>query len=112
MNDSEYIKTICKVDGRKREPKSKQIIKAVINSLNNGLIQIGESLPSLNEVSFECEVSKDTVQRAYIELRERGILESVPGKGFYVKAKPSETALKILLVFVLIDTKYLIFNCL
>jgi len=32
-------------------------------------------------------------------LCDRGIIESVPGKGFYVKAKPSDSALKILLVF-------------
>ena len=99
MNDSNRIRTIFKIDGRRKVPKSKQIISSVVEALKKDLFQIGERLPSLNNVSFELDVSKDTVQRAYIGLCERGLLESVPGKGFYVKAIPSENALKILLVF-------------
>jgi DNA-binding transcriptional regulator YhcF (GntR family) len=99
MDESEYIQAIFKIDGRRKEPKSKQIINSVSEAVKKELIHIGERLPSLNNVSFELDVSKDTVQRAYIGLCERGIIESVPGKGFYVKAKPSDTALKILLVF-------------
>ena len=99
MNESEYIQAIFKIDGRRKEPKSKQIINSVSEAIKKEIIQIGERLPSLNNVSFELDVSKDTVQRAYVGLCERGIIESVPGKGFYVKAKPSDSALKILLVF-------------
>lgn len=99
MDESEYIQAIFKIDGRRKEPKSKQIINSVAEAVKKEIIQIGERLPSLNNVSFELDVSKDTVQRAYVGLCERGIIESVPGKGFYVKAKPSDSALKILLVF-------------
>jgi DNA-binding transcriptional regulator YhcF (GntR family) len=99
MNDPEKILTIFRIDGRRKEPKSKQIINSVTEAVKKEILQIGERLPSLNNVSFELDVSKDTVQRAYIGLCERGIIESVPGKGFYVKSKPSDTALKILLVF-------------
>jgi len=99
VSDIEKIRTLFKIDGDRKEPKSKQIIDAVIGGIRNDVLKIGESLPSLNDFSFEFDVSKDTVQRAYIELRERGIIESVPGKGFYVKAKSSETPIEILLVF-------------
>ena len=74
-------------------------MEAVIEGVRTDVLKIGDSLPSLNDVSFEFDVSKDTVQRAYIGLRDRGIIESVPGKGFYVKAKSSENPLEILLVF-------------
>ncbi len=99
MKDIEKIQTIFKIDSASKEPKSKQIIKTVIEGIKNDLLKIGERLPSLNDLSFEFELSKDTVQRAYIELRDMGIIESVPGKGFYVKAKFAESPLKILLVF-------------
>ena len=62
----------------------------MIESIRSDVLNIGESLPSLNDVSFEFDVSKDTVQRTYIELRERGIIESMPGKGFNIKAKYSD----------------------
>jgi DNA-binding transcriptional regulator YhcF (GntR family) len=71
----------------------------VINGINSGLLKIGDRLPSLNDLSFEYLLSKDTVQRAYIELRDRGIIESVPGKGFFIKGKYGEAPLRILLVF-------------
>lgn len=99
MNETDKILRFFKIDGRKKEPKSKQIINAVSEAVKKEDLEIGERLPSLNNVSFELDVSKDTVQRAYVGLCDRGIIESVPGKGFYVKAKPSDSALKILLVF-------------
>lgn len=99
MKDLEKIRTIFKIDSNSKDTKSKQIINTVIEGIKTDLLRIGERLPSLNDVSFEFDVSKDTVQRAYIDLRDRGIIESVPGKGFYVKAKFAETPLKILLVF-------------
>jgi DNA-binding transcriptional regulator YhcF (GntR family) len=99
MSDIDKIRTIFKIDSGRKEPKSKQIMEAVIEGIRTDILKIGESLPSLNDVSFEFDVSKDTVQRAYIGLRDRGIIESVQGKGFYVKAKSSENPLEILLVF-------------
>ena len=99
MIDSHKILNIIKIDSRRKAPKSKQIIFSISEAVKKGILQIGEQLPSLNNVSFELDVSKDTVQRAYVGLCERGIIESVPGKGFYIKAKPAENALKVLLVF-------------
>jgi DNA-binding transcriptional regulator YhcF (GntR family) len=99
MRDENTIQHLFRIDGRKKVPKSKQIIQSVSESVKRGDLPIGERLPSLNEVSFELDVSRDTVQRAYIGLCDRGIIESIPGKGFYVKSLPSEVALEILLVF-------------
>jgi DNA-binding transcriptional regulator YhcF (GntR family) len=99
MKDQEKIRTLFAIDNKSKEPKSKQIIDAVIGGIRNEVLKIGESLPSLNDLSFEFDVSRDTVQRAYFELRERGIIESVPGKGFYVKAGTAQKMLEILLVF-------------
>jgi len=99
MSDIDKIQNLFKIDRNRKEPKSKQIIEAVIDGIRTEVLKIGESLPSLNDVSFEFDVSRDTVQRAYMGLRDRGIIESVPGKGYYVKAKSSENPLDILLVF-------------
>jgi DNA-binding transcriptional regulator YhcF (GntR family) len=99
MNQESKILSVIKILSRKKEPKSKQIINSISESVKKGILHIGEQLPSLNLVSFELDVSKDTVQRAYVGLCERGIIESVPGKGFFIKAKPADNALKILLVF-------------
>ena len=99
MDEKEKILSIFRIDDRRKEPKSKQIIQSVIEAVKTEALRTGERLPSLNNVSFELDVSRDTVQRAYIGLCDRGIIESIPGKGFYVKSRPSDSALSILLVF-------------
>ncbi|GAE16948.1 hypothetical protein IX307_001898 [Bacteroides pyogenes] len=44
----------------------------------------GDSLPSINQLSAEYAVSRDTVFKAFLDLRERGLVDSTPGKGYYV----------------------------
>ena len=44
----------------------------------------GDLLPSINILSKEYGVSRDTVFKAFINLRERGLIDSTPGKGYYV----------------------------
>lgn len=99
MNNLEKIRTIFSIEEKSKKPKYKQIVNSVINGINTGTLKIGDQLPSLNDLSFEFLLSKDTIQRAYIELRDRGIIESIPGRGFFIKAKYENAPLRILLVF-------------
>ena len=41
-------------------------------------------MPSINQLSRDYKVSRDTVFKAFIDLKERGIIDSTPGKGYYV----------------------------
>lgn len=41
-------------------------------------------LPSVNQIMNECQLSRDTVFKAYAELKKRGIVESVPNRGYFV----------------------------
>jgi DNA-binding transcriptional regulator YhcF (GntR family) len=99
MNNLDNLSSVFRINEKIKESKSKQIVNSVINGIKSNLLKIGDRLPSLNEISFEYCLSKDTVQRAYIELRDRGIIESVPGKGFFIKGSYTEDPLRILLVF-------------
>lgn len=44
----------------------------------------GDSLPSINELSRRYGVSRDTVFKAFCDLRERGLIDSTPRKGYFV----------------------------
>lgn len=66
-----------------RVPKYKQIVEFVISNISNGKLAIGEKIPSINELSEYCDLSRDTVEKAYRELKRRKIIVSVKGKGFY-----------------------------
>ncbi|MBC8082869.1 MAG: GntR family transcriptional regulator [Hymenobacter sp.] len=81
-----------------KTPKYKQIVQSVITDIERGLLKNGDQLPSISELSVEYYIARDTVEKAYRELRERGFITSVQGKGYYVQASDT-TKLKILLVF-------------
>ena len=51
-----------KIDNSSKELKSKQIFDAVIESIRTKVLKIGDSLPSLNDLSFEFDVSKEEVR--------------------------------------------------
>ena len=80
-------------------PKYLQLANAIVKALNDGKLTKGETLPSINELSFEFEISRDTAEKAYKHLKEIGILASVPGKGYFIKSIELDNHLKILLLF-------------
>jgi DNA-binding transcriptional regulator YhcF (GntR family) len=78
-------------------PKYKQIIAAIINDIEKGNLQKDFQLPSINELSFEYDIARDTVEKAYNDLKEKDIITSVRGKGFFVKGLKG-SKLRILLI--------------
>jgi len=66
-----------------RVPKYKQIVESIISDISNGTLPIGKKIPSINELSEYCDLSRDTVEKAYRELKNRKVIVSVKGKGFY-----------------------------
>jgi len=75
-------------------PKYQQIVNAINNAIANSVITYGDLLPSVNNICKTHQLSRDTVFKAYSILKENGVIESVPNKGYYVA---SETK-KVLLV--------------
>jgi DNA-binding transcriptional regulator YhcF (GntR family) len=51
-----------------------------------GDLRVGDNLLSINEASSHYRVSRDTVFKAYKILKNRGVIDSNPMKGYYVKA--------------------------
>ncbi|MEG0994320.1 MAG: GntR family transcriptional regulator [Bacteroidales bacterium] len=64
--------------------KVRQLADLIAHSISAGEFQKGEFLPSINVLSAQYEVSRDTVFKAFLELRERGFIAAVHGKGYYV----------------------------
>ena len=64
--------------------KLQQFIDAITDSINRGDYQLGDLLPSVNSISKKYQVSRDTVFKAYSELKRRGLVDSTPAKGYYV----------------------------
>lgn len=67
--------------------KVRQLVDFIKNLVTQGKYNIGDVLPSINEMSNDLSVSRDTVFKAYKELKERNIIISTPAKEYKVSAK-------------------------
>ncbi len=90
------IVSLTKESGK---PKYKQIVTSIEEAILKGALQKGDQLPSLNVVKNEHKVSRDTVLTAFSELKNRGIIHSVVGKGYYVSTNNVAVSKKIFLLF-------------
>lgn len=82
-----------------KTPKYKQVINSIIAAIEGGQLQKGQRIPSINELSEEYYLSRDTVEKAYNELRERGIVASVRGKGYFIDRTDLKNPFRVLLLF-------------
>ncbi|MBC5837830.1 GntR family transcriptional regulator [Flavobacterium muglaense] len=80
-------------------PKYKQIIASIEKTIENGMLKKDGKLPSVNKVCLEFSLSRDTVFQAYDELKKRGVIYAIPGKGYYVKSTSITIKQRIFLLF-------------
>jgi len=90
---------LIKINEYSSTPKYKQIVNSIVSGIENQSIQVSDKLPSINEVSISFDVSRDTVEKAYRELKKQGLIKSVPGKGFYISNVNYRQKRKIFLLF-------------
>ncbi len=87
------------IDYYSSTPKYLQLANAIIKAISEGKLKKDEVVPSINELSFEFEISRDTAEKGYKHLKQIGVLGSVPGKGYFIKTTELDSQLKILLLF-------------
>ena len=73
-----------KIDEESRIPKYQQIIDSIIHNISVGNLTMDQKIPSINMFSEEFYLSRDTVEKAYGILKERNIITSIRGKGYYI----------------------------
>jgi DNA-binding transcriptional regulator YhcF (GntR family) len=90
---------IIKVKKQIGVPKYKQIIASIEDAIISGSLKKGDLIPSINFIRDNHKVSRDTVLSAFNELKTRGIIQSVVGKGYYVLNDTIDVTQKIFLLF-------------
>jgi len=94
-----------------KTPKYQQLVNTLLIDIEKGDLKIGERLPSINEASEECYLSRDTVERAYSELHRLGVITSIFRKGYFISGKSAKTKTKIFfLVGKITENNKVIFN--
>lgn len=68
------------------KPVYLQVVDQVKAAAASGAIQPGELLPSIRPLAEELRVNRNTVAKAYAELESQGVIETLAGKGCFVRA--------------------------
>lgn len=92
------MKELFNVDVNLRTPIYKQLLSEFERLIDTGEFRVGMCIPSMNELSAQLNISKETVKKVYSILRERGAIESIHGKGFFVTARQDGRKLRIFLL--------------
>jgi DNA-binding transcriptional regulator YhcF (GntR family) len=87
------------IDELSATPKYQQLVNAVLNAIKQGVLKKGDAMPSINELSFQYEISRVTIEKGYNKLRKMGILEAFHGKGYFIANTDVSQDLKIFLMF-------------
>lgn len=87
------------VDEYSSTPKYKQLTNAILSAIESGKLKKNSLLPSINELSFGLELSRDTAEKGYRHLKKIGVVDSVPGKGYFIVNTDFSRKLKICLLF-------------
>ena len=71
------------------KPVYLQLVDQVKAAAASGAVQAGEPLPSIRPLAQELRVNRNTVAKAYAELESQRVIETVAGKGCFVRATSS-----------------------
>jgi GntR family transcriptional regulator len=63
-----------------------QIVRQLKFAVADGVVRVGELVPSVRELARELAINPNTVARAYRQLQDDGVLEAVRGTGLAVSA--------------------------
>ena len=66
-----------------------QLVDQVKAAAASGALQPGEALPSIRPLAEELRLNRNTVAKAYSELESLGVIETLPGKGCFLKQNHS-----------------------
>lgn len=90
---------MIQINATTNQPKYRQIIEAVESAVTNGTLGHGQQLPSISELAEGQQIARVTVAKAYDDLRQRGVIMSQHGKGFYVALTDVRSGLNVFMLF-------------
>ncbi len=77
---------LLQIDFKSGTPVYLQLVDQIRHAAASGGLRTGEPLPSIRPLAEELRVNRNTVAKAYAELESQGVIETIPGKGCFLKA--------------------------
>ena len=67
------------------KPVYLQVVDQVKAAAASGALRTGEPLPSIRPLAEQLRVNRNTVAKAYTELEGQGVIETIAGRGCFLK---------------------------
>src|SRR2546425_12458141 len=80
---------LFQIDFKAGKPVYRQLMDQIRYAAAAGALRPGEPLPSIRPLAAELRLNRNTIAKAYSELENQGIIETVPGKGCFLKENNS-----------------------
>src|SRR3954469_20967498 len=80
---------LLQIDFKSGKPVYLQLVDQVRYAAASGALRAGEPLPSIRPLAEDLRVNRNTIAKAYAELESQGIIETIPGKGCFLKENNS-----------------------
>ncbi len=93
------MEKLIKINEYSKTPKYQQIIDSILSGIERGDIKLDNKLPSVNRLLIDFDISRDTIVKAYDRLQKIGVVQSVQGKGYFVKSENTKRKARVFLLF-------------
>ncbi len=80
---------MLQINFKSGKPVYLQVVDQIKSAAASGALQAGEPLPSIRPLAEGLRVNRNTIAKAYTELESQGVIETLPGKGCFLKENNS-----------------------
>ena len=84
-----YDRVMIQLNFKSGKPVYLQVVDQIKAAAASGALRTGEALPCIRPLAEDLRVNRNTVAKAYAELESLGVIETVPGKGCFLKESQS-----------------------
>jgi len=80
---------LFQIDFKSGKPVYLQLADQIRYAAASGALRPGDPLPTIRPLAEELRVNRNTIAKAYAELESQGVIETLPGKGCFLKENNS-----------------------
>src|SRR5436190_2184782 len=80
---------VIQLNFKSGKPVYLQVVDQIKAAAASGALQAGEALPCIRPLAEDLKVNRNTIAKAYSELESLGVIETIPGKGCFLKETQS-----------------------
>lgn len=76
---------LFQINYKSGKPIYLQLVDQIKAAAASGALRNGEALPSIRPLAEDLKVNRNTIAKAYSELENLGVIETLPGRGCFLK---------------------------